>query len=107
MSLVHDIDGNKIHFRSRLTKIIKEFHQEITIEGLELIRILLFPPNKLQAMSEIVGITIERVWGLRIEETFALDEIDEHQAVKHQRGVPFAVALRGDAGDKLQEGRVF
>ena len=40
------------------------------------------------------------------EKTLALDEVDEHQPVEHERGVPLSVALVGDALDERQEGRV-
>src|SRR5262249_28765114 len=42
-----------------------------------------------------------------VQKAFALDEVDEHQAVEHERGVPFSVTLIGGALDKRQECRVF
>src|SRR5450759_663336 len=86
---------------------MEEFQQEITIEGLELVGLMLLLSHRCQAIGEIVGVAIQGVLRLRSEEALALDEIDEHQAVKHQRGIPFTVALRGDALDTVQESRVF
>ncbi len=86
--------------------IMKQSQQEIPVESVELVLLLLLS-HRLQAICEIVAVAIERKWRFCIEEALALDEIDEHQAVQHQRGIPFAVALRGDAGDELQESRVF
>ena len=42
-----------------------------------------------------------------VEEALSLDEIDEHQAVEHDGGIPFMVGAFGDAGDEFQEGIVF
>jgi hypothetical protein len=41
-----------------------------------------------------------QVVALAGEEALPLDEVDEHQAVEHQRGVPFAVGLLADSLDK-------
>ena len=38
-----------------------------------------------------------------VEEALLLDEVDEHQAVQHHRGVPGPVVVNGDAADELQE----
>src|SRR5579859_131216 len=85
---------------------MEKFQQEIPVEGLELVftSLLLHP---FEAIREIIAVTIERLRRFCIEEALALDEIDEHQAVQHQRSVPFAVALRRNVCDKLQESRVF
>ena len=39
-----------------------------------------------------------------IEKTFALDEIDEHQPVKHDGRIPFAVSHLADAINEREEG---
>src|SRR2546430_2752209 len=58
----------------------------------------------LQAIREIIRVTIELARFLCIEEALSLDEVDKHQAVEHQRRVPLAVRLGGDALDEFQEG---
>ena len=39
-----------------------------------------------------------------VEEAFALDEIDEHQAVEYDGRIPFAVGHLADAINELEEG---
>jgi hypothetical protein len=49
--------------------------------------------------GEFVG----EVIGVAVEETFLLDEIDEHEPVEHHGGVPAPVALVLDALEEFQE----
>lgn len=82
---------------------MEEPEQEIAIEGVKrILPILLL--HHLQAVGEIIRVTVEYAWSLCIEEALSLDEVDKHQAVEHQRGVPLAVRLGGDALDEFQEG---
>src|SRR6266849_3621487 len=83
--------------------IMEKPEQEIAIEGMK--RILPIPLLRhLQAVGEIIRVTVECAWSLCIEEALSLDEVDKHQAVEHQRRVPLAVRLGGDALDEFQEG---
>ncbi len=50
-------------------------------------------------MAQVVGVAVEKA--------LLLNEVDEHQAVEHQRRVPFKVRRRLDALDELHEGGVF
>src|SRR5258708_32245043 len=86
--------------------LVEEFQQEVAIEAMELVlaAFLLHAP---QAVREIIGIAIEPARQLRIEEALALDEVDEHQAVEHERGIPLAVSLHLNPLDKLQERSMF
>ena len=47
-------------------------------------------------MAEVVVVAVE--------EAFALDEIDEHQAVEYDGRIPFAVGHLADAINELEEG---
>src|SRR5260370_38495015 len=81
---------------------VKKFQQEVAVEGMELV----FAPfllHTLQSVGEIVGVTIQPAWYLCVQEALALDEIDEHQAVEHERGVPLAISLRVNPPDEVQE----
>ncbi len=42
-----------------------------------------------------------------VEQALFLNEIDEHEAVEHERGVPLAVSFDTDALDKGVEGGMF
>ncbi len=42
-----------------------------------------------------------------VQETLFLDEVDEHQAVEHERGIPLTVGFSLDALDELEKGGVF
>ena len=48
-----------------------------------------------------------KVPGIAIKESFLLNEIDEHQPVEHERGIPLPVGINRNALDELQEVRVF
>ena len=50
---------------------------------------------------------LRKVIPVAIQKAFSLDEIDKHQAVEHDGGIPFVIGAFGDAGDKLEEGSVF
>ena len=58
-------------------------------------------------MGEIVLVAVELAAPAARQQAFFLDEIDEHEAVEHERGVPFAVGLGGDALDEGEEFVVF
>src|SRR5260221_857409 len=86
--------------------LVEEFQQEIAIECMELI----LPPFLLHApqlTEEVVGIAIELTWCLCIQETLALDKIDEHQTVEHERGIPLAISLCSNPTDEVQERSMF
>ena len=51
-----------------------------------------------QPVPQVIRVTVEK--------SLALDEIDEHQAVEHERGIPFFVSLLGDALDEFEKCRV-
>ena len=78
---------------------VKQAQQELAVETLELVGAVLFL-HHLQAVAEVVLVAIQ--------EALLLDEVDEHQPVQHQGGVPVPVALFGDSGDELLEvGQLF
>ena len=54
--------------------------------------------HALEAVAKIVAVAVEKA--------LLLDEVDEHQPVEHQRGVPLPVGHGLDALDELQEGIV-
>src|SRR5260370_11713146 len=85
--------------------IMAEPEQKIAVEGMKRILPILLLHHP-QAVGEIIRVTVERAWPFCIEEALSLDEVDKHQAVEHQRRVPLAVRLGGDALDEFQEGGV-
>src|SRR6266566_2103688 len=85
--------------------IMEKPEQEIAVEGMKCILPMLLL-HHLQAVGEIIRVTVECAWSLCIEEALSLDEVDKHQAVEHQRRVPLAVGLGGDTLDEFQEGGV-
>src|SRR5213083_2378351 len=42
-----------------------------------------------------------------IKEALFLNEIDEHEPIEHERGVPLAIGFGLDTFDELEEGRMF
>ncbi len=70
----------------------------MAVEAVELIRAALLL-DELEPVAQVKAVVVQ--------ETLLLDEVDEHQAVEHHRGVPLAVVFQGDAVDELQEGGVF
>src|SRR6266699_3446630 len=86
--------------------IMEEPEQEIAVEGMKCVFPMLLL-HHLQAVGEIIRVTVECAWSLCIDEALPLDEVDKHQAVEHQRRVPLAVRLGGDTLDEFQEGGVF
>jgi len=49
---------------------------------------------------------VPQVVGVAVEESFFLDEIDEHETVEHHGGVPTVHPFVGDAFDELEESRM-
>ena len=72
--------------------------QKVAVEGLEFV-LALGLTDHLQAVAQVVGVAVQ--------EALLLDEVDEHQAVEHQRRVPLQVGVSFDALDELEERRVF
>src|SRR6266446_2349035 len=85
---------------------MEESEQKIAIEGMERVLPMLLL-HHVQAVGEVVRITVESTWLLCIEEALPLDKVDEHQAVEHQRSIPLAISLRGDPLDEFQESGMF
>ena len=78
---------------------VEQFDEEIAIEGIELVEAMLLT-HEIQPRAKIVAVVIQK--------SLVLDKIDKHQAVEHDRGIPFGVALDRDAvGEGLEERRVF
>ena len=73
---------------------MKEPDQEIAVERQELIPAS-FGLNATKAIAKVVQVAVE--------ESLLLDEVDEHQPVKHERGVPLGVGHGRDALDELEE----
>ena len=76
---------------------MEESKQEVSVEGKELI----LAPRGLhhpQTVSEVVTITVQ--------EPLLLDEVDEHEAVEHERRIPLAVALSLDPFNEAKKGVV-
>ena len=86
--------------------LMEELQQEIAVEGVELI-LSPFLLHETQPVGEIVGIAIEPARCFCVQEALALDEIDEHQAVEHERGIPLAISLRVNPTDEIQERSMF
>src|SRR6266700_1794506 len=82
--------------------LMEELQQEIAVEGMELVLspFLLHAP---QPVGEIIGVAIEPARRLCVQEALALDEVDKHQAVEHERGIPLAVSLCVNALNKCQK----
>ena len=74
---------------------VEQAEQEVAVEGVELVLALFL----LAAVEPIAKVIV-----VAVEEAFALDEIDEHQAVEHDGGIPFAVGHLADAVNELEEG---
>jgi hypothetical protein len=70
---------------------VEQPQQEIAVEGEEF-PLALTLLDHLKAILEIVCVPVQKA--------FALDKVDEHQPVEHERGVPFSVTLIGDTLDK-------
>ena len=74
---------------------VEQAEQEVAVEGIELV-LALFLLAAVEPVAEVIGVAVE--------ETLALDEIDEHQAVEHDGRIPFAVGHLADAVNELEEG---
>ncbi len=85
---------------------VKELQQEVAVEGMELV-FAPFLPHAFESAGEVVGIAIELTWCLCIQEALALDEIDEHQTVEHEGGIPLAISLCDDPIDEVQKRGMF
>ena len=77
---------------------VEQPQQEIAVERVELVPAL-FLLAAVEPVAKIIAVAVEK--------TFALDEINEHQAVEHDGRIPFVVGALGDAGDEFQERSVF
>ncbi len=75
--------------------VVEQPPEEAAIEGVELI-LTQGIANPLETVAQVVLVAIE--------EAFLLEEIAEHQAVEHERGVVGHDALVGNALDELLEG---
>ena len=73
---------------------VEQPQQELAVEPLELVGAVLFL-HHLQAVAQVMLVAVQ--------EALLLDEVDEHQPVQHQGGVPVLVTLRGNSGDELLE----
>ena len=82
-------------FAALAEAFVEQAEQEIAVEGVELV-LALFLLAAVEAVAEVIGVAVE--------EALALDEIDEHQAVEHDGGIPFAVGDLADAVNELEEG---
>src|SRR5438874_1388751 len=50
---------------------------------------------------------VAQIIDVAAEESFFLDEVDEHQSVQHYRGIPALKLIVGNAVDELQKRGVF
>ena len=80
--------------RSSSEAFEKEAEEEVAVEAVELVLAVLL----LAAVEPVAQVVV-----VAVEEAFALDEIDEHQAVEHDGGIPFAVCSLADAVNELEE----
>ena len=78
--------------------LVKQPEEEVAVKAQKLVL-----PLPLQDHLEAVL----KVPSIAIKESFLLNEIDEHQPVEHERGVPLPVSIDWDALDELQEVGVF
>ena len=76
--------------------LMKQTAQEHVIEPLEFTTSTTFPDH-VEPAAEVMSIIVQKA--------LLLDEIDEHHSIKHERGVPLAVALLGDALYEVVERR--
>ncbi len=82
----------------RAQPLVEQAAQEQSIKGMKPVPACL-GLNLAQAVGQIVGVAVQK--------TLALDEVDEHQAIQHQRGVPLPVGRAGEALDERGKALVF
>ena len=75
--------------------LVEQFDKEDAVEAGEPARAML-ASHGLEAVAQVVGVAVK--------EAALLDEVDEHHAIEHQRGVPLAVGQFFDALDKVEKG---
>ena len=68
--------------------LMEEAQQEVAVERIEFV-LALFLLTSGEPVAQIVALAVEKA--------LPLHEVDEHQPVEHQRGVPFLVRHIGDA----------
>src|SRR5262249_14977237 len=78
--------------RWRAEPVVKKLEQEVAVKRG---RAAWFHRSSMEPRSEGFAVAVE--------EPLALNEVKEHQPIEHERGIPFAVARVGDAGDALQQ----
>src|SRR6266581_4025186 len=86
--------------------LMEELEQEVAVEGMELV-VAPFLLHAFESAGEVVGIAIELTWCPCIQETLALDEIDKHQAIEHERSIPLTIGLCCNSPNETQECGVF
>jgi len=69
--------------------------KEVAVKCIKLV-LALFLLASVQAIAEIIMVPIKKA--------LALDEIDEHQAIEHDRRIPFAIGHFTDSVNEFQEG---
>jgi hypothetical protein len=107
-----DVEQSAVHVRDGAQQVVESFfplggrlvqsfveqpQQEVLVERVEPVLAVLL--HGLHPMAQIIPVVVQ--------EAFLLDEVHEHQPVKHQRGVPGLVVCGRDALDELQERGVF
>src|ERR1051326_4218003 len=85
---------------------MKEPEQEIAVETMKLVFSLLLPDPS-QSVGEIIRIAIKPTLNSRIQEAFALDKVDEHEAIEHERGIPLPVSQDSNPLNELEKGGMF
>src|SRR3989338_7717214 len=82
----------------RAKPFVKQDEEKVSVEGIEFVFALLFL-RSFKPVSQIVLVIIQK--------SFSLYEVDKHEAIQHQRGIPLPVHLVCNAFDKLQKCGVF
>jgi hypothetical protein len=96
---VWDLADQGVEFLRSLIRLgaealVEQTEQELAVEGPELV-LALGGLELAQAVTEVVMVAVEQA--------LLLDEVAEHQAVEHDRGVPVPVGNALDAIDELVE----
>ena len=77
---------------------MEEPQEEMPVEGEELV-LSLAGLHHLQPVAQVILVAVQKA--------LLLDEVDEHQSVEHQGGVPCPIVFGRDTLHELEEGGMF
>ena len=75
-------------------RLVKESEKEVAVEGVELVLAVL-GTHLVESIAEIVSVPTQK--------TFPLNEVNEHQAVECNGGIPLLIGAIADTADELQK----